>query len=149
MRPDTIVMIFVLAWCAFSTVGGWWIARHLVRLNWNDPLAPYPLREPAHEDQPAETRRFQSFGAGLLNLGWSIHTTVDQRFVHMTPTRLARWLGVKGASAPWDEISIGPPGMTPTLTPARMLRINGKAITAPKWVAERAPVRQGEAQHAS
>ncbi|MGE0366069.1 MAG: hypothetical protein AB7Q00_10045 [Phycisphaerales bacterium] len=64
-------------------------------------------RFPARDASPdAVTRRFQSFRFGSVNLGGSFHVGVDEAFLHLQPTWLARRLAIPAMSIPWDEIRL-------------------------------------------
>lgn len=62
-------------------------------------------RFPAVEAGPGAVRReFQSFKFGLLNLGWSVHVEVDDAYLHLRPALVARLVGCRAMSVPWDEV---------------------------------------------
>lgn len=64
-------------------------------------------RFPARDASPdAVTRRFQSFRIGSVGLGGSFHVGVDEAFLHLQPTWLARRLAIPAMSIPWDEIRL-------------------------------------------
>ena len=54
----------------------------------------------------AVRRGFQSFKIGIMNLGWCIHVAVDQGYLHLQPTWLARRFGLLPISLPWGVIEI-------------------------------------------
>jgi len=68
-----------------------------------DLSSKFPPMEPLPD---SVRRRFQSFKIGLINLGWCVHVAVDERYLHLTPTRLARWFGVRAMSVPWEAIEV-------------------------------------------
>ncbi len=73
------------------------------RAQWNPLRERHPPVDPAPD---AVTKRFQSFKVGIINLGWSLHVSVDTSHLHLRPTRLARLIGVCATSVPWDDIHI-------------------------------------------
>ena len=63
------------------------------------------VRFPAVEAGPGAVRReFQSFKFGLLNLGWSVHVEVDDAYLHLRPALMARLMGCRAMSVPWEEV---------------------------------------------
>ena len=73
----------------------------LVRGGWNPIAERFPPREIRSD---AVTKHFQSYRVGLLNLGFMVHTSVDDMSLHLRPARFGRMIGMKGASVPWEEI---------------------------------------------
>jgi len=133
MHPDLIIAIFATVWGVGSLVLSAYIVRALVRTNWNDPLKPFQPREPAAEDAPVDARRYQSFGVGLLNLGWSVHVAADRRYLHLTPAWPGKVLGLRAASVPWAEIGRGAPGGLRVGSFAG-LKIGSTVFAAPAWL---------------
>ena len=120
----------------------------LLHFGWGPLARSYPA-QPADDD--AVTRSFQSFRLGLINLGFCIHVTVDERHLHLRPAAVLRWFGARAASIPWGSIRIvkrsrprpgGPLRMAPSIT----ARIDGRTLAGPAWcleLAESAPEPQG------
>lgn len=69
-------------------------------------MATTSLRECAEAFPPHPTlegapqRRFQSIAMGVVNLGACVHITLDGSFVHLHPSRFARWCGMRPMSLP-------------------------------------------------
>jgi hypothetical protein len=75
----------------------------IVRFGWAPIHEKFPAREPGAD---AVRRGFQSFKVGILNLGFSIHATVDAHYLHLEPAAYLRWARARTVSIPWDAISI-------------------------------------------
>ena len=100
----------------------------LVKGAWRPIEERYP-REQAEPD--ALRREFQSIRLDMLNLGWSVHLTVDSRCLHIEPAKIIRVFGARAFSLPWEAL--------------RDVRIKGRygrarfdstALTAPSWALE-------------
>ncbi len=87
----------VVIWCILRGAAG----------GWNRLADLHPPTEPI---EPSETRRFQSFALGLLNLGFSIHVTADPERLHLTPIAPMRLAGMRPMSLPWDALELKPAG---------------------------------------
>lgn len=74
-----------------AAISGYW-APIADKFPWTEPAAGSPRWN------------FASLKIGVLNLGWSVHLLADDAALHMTPVKVMRWFGMKGASIPWDEI---------------------------------------------
>jgi hypothetical protein len=116
----------VIAVCLFDLVFFPLLVRALVQGTWGPLAARYPLSAPGDD---SVRRDFQSYKVGLLNLGWSLHTTVDGERLHLEPASALRLIGMKGASIPWNEIE-----------PVRRrgkkyveVKIAGQAVLGPAW----------------
>lgn len=133
MNQDLIITIFVSVWGVASMVLSAFIVRSLVKSNWNDPLKPFPPREPAAEDGPADARGFQSFNVGMLNLGWSVRVVADRAYLHLSPEWLGKVLGLKSASVPWTEIGRGLPGGL-AIGKRSGLKIGNTVFAGPAWI---------------
>ncbi len=92
------------------------------------PIArQYPV-QPLADD--AITKRFQSFSLGIINMGWSIHASVDDRFLHLKPLKPFRWFGADPMSIPWNEMKI-------LDRKGRSVHIgNGQRLEGPAWCFE-------------
>ena len=107
------------------------IMRAAFRLLWNRMLADYPPQEiPAH----AESKAFQSFSFGYVNMGLSINAAVDDTYLHIEPILPFRALGAVSASIPFSA-------MTPT-DRGRTVRIQKWTMYAPKWCLKNAVQRE-------
>ena len=87
----------------FTIVEPWVIIWAAMRMGWRPLLDKFPAQTPASD---AVARRFQSFRLGFMNLGFSIHVAVDERWLHLTPAAFLAWGGGAPVSIPWDSISI-------------------------------------------
>ncbi|HZW09531.1 MAG TPA: hypothetical protein VFF69_06490 [Phycisphaerales bacterium] len=119
----------ILAFSAIEAAVALAVVRALVRGVWRPLEDAYPARAPAGG---AVRKPFQSYRFGILNLGSSVHTTVDAEHLHLEPVRFVRWLGVTPVSVPWDAVR-----------PVRMrgrrcadVDIGGQMITGPRWALE-------------
>ncbi len=83
----------------------------------------------------AVERRFQSFKVGMVSLGFSIHAAVDENALHLTPTTVARWIGMKPISLPWYAFERVRPVMGGVSA-----SIAGVGIVGPRWCMELAGV---------
>lgn len=82
------------------------------------------------EPEPGAVRReFQSFKLGIINLGYSIHVTVDAAYLHLDPSLTARWIGIKPMSIPWEHIE----WKRDTRHSGTRVRINGLDVFGPTW----------------
>lgn len=91
---------------------------------WRPIAKDYPPQE--HGEDPI-TRKFQSFGLGIMNMGFSIHATVDASHLHIRPVTWLRVLGATPMSIPWDA-------MTLKGTSSRVVKLsNGTRMEGPKW----------------
>lgn len=84
--------------------------------------------DPAEPALGATVRRFQGFRIGMVNLGFSIHVATDEAYLHMVPTRFARWVGVTPVSVPWEHVQASGSG-----TRSRKAKINGVSLLGPAW----------------
>ena len=107
-----------------SLLGSLGIAAGCIVGMWNPVMKPWPPFEPAPE---AVHRNFQSFKLGLLNLGWSVHVSVDQSHLHLRPARLIRWMGAASGSIPWNV-------MRPVSS--TMVNIADHTLIGPRWCME-------------
>lgn len=95
---------------------------------WNRFAVDHPPTEPL---EPSETRRFQSFSIGMINLGFCVHVTVDEQRLHLTPILPMRWAGLRPASMPWEAIDLRPPGWRKRWRTARLGP--GLDLHGPAW----------------
>jgi hypothetical protein len=93
------IILFMLADLALAFL----IIRFAVRRCWGPLPERYPESDPAPD---AVTRNFQTFRVGLVNLGWCVHVSVDDEFLHLRPASFIRKLGGKGMSIPWDRVFV-------------------------------------------
>lgn len=103
-----------------------WIMFSAIRWLWNPVMALFPPTEPAEE---SVSRRFQSFSLGLLNLGFSVHATIDADALHLRLAGYLRIFGARDASIPWSAMSPPRPGVMGST----MVMINGSALRGPSW----------------
>lgn len=94
--------------------------------------AAYP---PLPRKANAVERRFQSFKVGVVSLGFSVHAAVDENALHLTPTTVARWIGMKPMSLPWGAFE----KVKPVIGGVRA-SVAGVEIVGPKWCMELAGV---------
>lgn len=100
---------------------------------WWSPIAErYPARDVGPD---ATRRRYQSFRSAILSLSWCFHVAADQRYLHLSPTFLARLMGVRGASIPWQGIDIDP---ADARRRTRRAFVADQQLDAPRWCLDRA-----------
>lgn len=100
---------------------------------WHDSFPPVP------PGPDAVSRQFQSFSVGLLNLGYSVHVTVDAGHLHLRPTAMVRCLGMRSVSIPWDAVEFV--GVFPF--GRRRARVAGVSLIGPAWCLDLARARSG------
>lgn len=105
----------------------------VVDANWNPLAEKFPPMAPAPN---VVSRSFQSFKVGVLNLGGCIHAAVDDSYLHLSPSWLARRMRAKAMSIPWSA-------MTAIEGRGRGRAVNirdlGVTIRGPRWCLELAP----------
>lgn len=121
-----------------SVVLGVGVLAIVLRLSWHPHTRAYPAQTPAAD---AVRRNFQSYRIGLLNLTCMIHTAVDDRFLHLMPAKLLRWLGAQPFSVPWSSIRI--------LKRSRIgdwiaAEVDGRRIFGPAWCLKLADPGEGD-----
>lgn len=126
--PVTFVVLLFIAVDVFIAVA---ITHTAVRTYWSPIADRYPPRDIAPD---AILREFQSFGAVILSLSWCIHTAADERFLHLRPALLARLIGIRSASIPWDQIAPVRPAR-PGRRPRRGV-VAGITLDMPRWCLE-------------
>ena len=109
------------------------IATLAFHLLWRPIFAKYPMQRPGLD---AVTRRFQSFGVGIVNMGFSIHATTDEEFLHLDPLWLWQVLGANPVSIPWQAMIPERTG-APLVGAGRAVRLDGHLIVGPRWCFER------------
>lgn len=126
-HPGPFMPLFIAAFIAADILVVYVIIRAMMRNSWDVLTRRFPFDQPAPD---ALTRRFQSFKLGILNLGWSIHVTVDAEHLHLRPAWFCRRLGMTPVSIPWDDITfLRRLGRSPYAT----ARIAGLTMTGPMW----------------
>ncbi len=90
---------------------------------------------PLPRSADAVERRFQGFKIEMISLGFSVHAAVDENALHLTPTRVARWMGMTPTSLPWTAFKNVRPVMGGVSA-----EVAGVGITGPKWCMELAGV---------
>lgn len=101
----------------------------LVNGSWNPMAAGHGAREPGPD---VVWKGFQSYKVGLLNLGFMVHTGVDDRFLHLRPAWLGRLVRMAPASVPWEEVR-------PVRRRGRgyaEVRIGRTELIGPRWALE-------------
>ena len=98
-----------------------------VKRSWSPIAQAHPPQSPA---TGAVGRDFQSFRFGVLNLGFSVHVKVDERFLHIVPARYLRWLGAAPMSLPWEAVTVVKRSAHGRWITAD---INGRRIQGPAW----------------
>lgn len=106
------------------------LVYYAVRTYWSPLPRNFPPRDPAHD---AVRRDFQTFKAGLLNLGWSVHVVADAEYLHLRPALLPRLLRIRPASIPWLAVTVDPADQRTYL---RHATIAGVDLHIPRWCAE-------------
>ena len=100
---------------------------------WTPIARQYPP-QPLADD--AITRRFQSFKLGIINLGWSIHASIDSRYLHLRPVTFLRWFGAIPMSIGWGDLSkLHAGGTSVYLT-------GGHRLVGPAWCFEMLKARK-------
>ncbi len=107
------------------------LLRGAFSLLWKPMVAAHPPREPAED---AVRRRFQSFGLGIVNMGFSIHVAADEQYLHLTPVLPLRLFGAMPCSIAWSALEPVRRGNRPVR--AARLRPGGYLLSGPKWCME-------------
>ncbi len=126
--PGHAVLIVVLVIVAVDLILVPLILRAFVASSWGPISARYPAVGPLPD---AVRRNFQSFKVGMANFGFSVHVAADSAHLHLLPTLLMRWSGMKPASVPWPAVRAeGRPGRR-----YAKVRINGQpqVVVGPAW----------------
>ncbi|MCC7388000.1 MAG: hypothetical protein IT431_04445 [Phycisphaerales bacterium] len=77
------------------------IVMAVVSGTWSPLADRYPAQALGAD---AVRRDFQSYKVGIMNLGFSIHTAVDERHLHLLPAMLGRWMRMRPVSVPWEAV---------------------------------------------
>lgn len=126
-KAAIVVLLFVAMDVAVISA----IIYTAVRTYWSPIADRFPPR-PVAED--AIHKRFQSFGAVILNLTWCIHVAADGDYLHLSPALSARLIGIRPASIPWEAIEPVRPSR-----PGRRIRravVAGITLDMPRWCLE-------------
>ncbi len=127
MGSTTLLIILLVVGLDFVIVPLVLVA--VVRSNWSPLVAKHPAVPPAAD---AVGRNFQSYKIGLFNLGYMIHTTVDDLHLHLFPAKFGRMIGMKPVSIPWEEI-------TPLKRRGKKyaeVKIGTNTVLGPRWALE-------------
>lgn len=127
--PSIILLVAVFLVTDFIVVGA---VIHSAGRTLREVCAAFP---PTPRSADAVERRFQGFKFGMVSLGFSVHAAVDERALHLTPTRLARWIGMTPMSIPWAAFS----KVKPSLGEMKAV-VAGVEMAGPKWCMELAAV---------
>jgi len=106
------------------------LAFHML---WRPIFDRYPWQRPSLD---ASRRRFQSFSVSVVNMGFSIHASIDEEFLHLEPLWLWQVLGASPASIPWSAMTAERRG-APLAGAGRAVRLDGHLIVGPRWCFER------------
>jgi hypothetical protein len=99
----------------------------LLRSSWGQ-LMKYPSKPIL---DPHVRRNFQSFAIGFVNLGFCVHTVIDDDHLHLIPVMFMKWFGCKPVSIPWSEIQDHPkPGRSRYTI---RVKIGKTDIMGPRW----------------
>ena len=77
------------------------ILTMVIKGMWGPFAERYPAKPIA---KGAVQRNFQSYKIDMLNLGFMLHTAVDEHYLHLLPAKFGRMLGMQPASVPWEAI---------------------------------------------
>ena len=105
----------------------WWVLLIFFKNKWNVLAEAFPSVDVLPD---AVTKRNQSIGLDWFNLGWCLHITADEQYLHLVPSRLMRlFFRVNTClSIPWHAMEHLSSGRTYSKA-----RIGRNRITAPKW----------------
>jgi hypothetical protein len=100
----------------------------LSRVCWGTFLMAFPPK-PILQDHLR--RNYQSYSIGIFNLGWCIHTVIDDEHLHLIPIRLLQWFGCSKVSVPWDQVHEHPsPGKSKSMV---RVKIANQVVYGPRW----------------
>lgn len=134
MSPTTIILLVAVFLITDIVVVG--AVMQMAGQSLRKLCAAFP---PFPRNANAVERRFQSFNVGMVRLGFSIHAAVDENALHLAPTTVARWIGMKPMSLPWTAFE----KVKPVIGGIRA-SIAGVEIVGPKWCMELASVPANE-----
>ncbi|MBX3318063.1 MAG: hypothetical protein KF902_14500 [Phycisphaeraceae bacterium] len=127
MPPWVIATILVTLFVVVDTIVVWAILRAC-----GEMLKQLGAGHPAVEPEAGAVRKeFQSFKIGLMNMGYSIHVTVDASYLHLDPSLTARWIGMPRMSIPWSEVRLVRRGRFGT-----QVKIGRQTVYGPRWCLE-------------
>ena len=136
MKLALIIVAFVICDAIF-VIG---IIAVFMKLKWAPIANAHPQRAPADD---AILKKFQSYKIDLLNLGFCIHTSVDEQYLHLTPVKFLQKLGGKPVSIAWRFITdVKPTSFGKSLT----ARIGNHTLTGPSWCLELALQEEDDLQ---
>ncbi|MCH2152450.1 MAG: hypothetical protein MK089_03840 [Phycisphaerales bacterium] len=89
---------------------------------------PIAMKYPPQDHAPdAITKRCQSFSIGIMNMGWSINTTVDENHLHLSPVKWLQFFGACPMSIPWNALKLQGKNSR------RASLAGGPGIQGPEW----------------
>ena len=98
-----------------------------IKRKWAPIARAHPAQTPTDD---AVTKTFQSYRFDLLNLGFCIHTTVDENYLHLTPVKFLQKLGAKPTSIAWKYITHAKPSIIGKIM---SVRIGKHRVSGPTW----------------
>ena len=101
-----------------------------IKKMWEPIAKAHPAQRPAAD---AVTKNFQSYRINLLKLGFCVHTTVDEQYLHLTPVKFLQKLGARPISIAWNCITDVKPSLIGKTMSAR---IGKRKIIGPAWCLE-------------
>lgn len=101
------------------------VCRALVGSTFGELARAYP---PASPGPNCESRGFQSFSFGIVNLGWCVHVDADEAWVHLRPAWIARRMGMPAVSLPRDQIVV-----EKTRWSKAFVKVGAQALAGPAW----------------
>jgi hypothetical protein len=123
----TILLLIAFAWCGVSFLMAYLIVKAMVDGVWNKLARDHPAVEASPD---AVRREFQSFRLNMLNLGLSVHVTVDDAHLHLSPAAIIRRVGAKPMSIPWEAIEVEGHGFTRSSMKAK---VGSVSLYGPAW----------------
>ncbi len=89
----------------------------------------------------AVRRNFQSAKKDIVNLGFCVHFAVDDRYVHVMPAAVLRWVVAKPSSVPVELVSAKQSDMS-----YAEIVFDDVTLVGPTWVVREAAARASNAQ---
>jgi len=123
--PPWAIAILVCSIVAVDLLVVWALLRGLA-FTWNGVARAHPPVDPAPD---AVRKDFQSFKLGIYNLGLAVHVAVDDRYLHLLPSRALRWGGAGACSVPWEAVT----PLGPRAFKAFAVKVAGQTLTGPRW----------------
>ena len=158
---QAVILLVILGICALWTIPLVWVLKSpnnpyatallittcileapiIMILVFKGMWAPIARRHPAQPiADDAIRRRFQSFPLGLINLGWSVHASVDDQYLHLEPVTFLRWFGAIPMSVRWEDLSkLNTNGKSVYMT-------GGHRLVGPTWCFEMLKARKTDEQ---